>query len=78
MLNLTPSEQERLLIFEAAELARRRRARGRRLNQAEAESLLLDEALELARDGVPIPELRDAVSSLLTTGDVLTGVASAS
>ncbi len=75
MLNLTPTELERLTIFQAAELARRRRTRGRRLNQAEAEALLLDEALELARDGVDLAELRDTVSSLLTTDDVLAGVA---
>jgi urease subunit gamma/beta len=75
VLNLTPTELERLVIFQAAELARRRRARGRRLNQAEAEALLLDEALELARDGVPLAELRDRVSGILTTDDVLPGVA---
>jgi urease subunit gamma/beta len=75
MLNLTPTELERLVIFQAAELARRRRARGRRLNQAEAEALLLDEALEFARDGVPLAELRNRVSSILTTDDVLPGVA---
>jgi urease subunit gamma/beta len=76
MLNLTPTELERLVIFQAAELARRRRARGRRLNQAEAEALLLDEALELARDGVALAELCELVSSVLTTDDVHPGVAS--
>jgi urease subunit gamma/beta len=75
VLNLTPTELERLTIFQAAELARRRRSRGLRLNQAEAEALLLDEALELARDGETISRVRDRVSRILTTDDVLPGVA---
>ena len=75
MLNLTASEAERLLIFQAAELARRRRARGLRLNQAEAAALLLDDALEHARDGRTIPEVRELVTGTLTTDDVLPGVA---
>lgn len=75
MLNLTPTELERLVIFQAAELARRRRARGLRLNQAEAEALLLDDALELARDGETIATVRDRISRVLTTDDVLPGVA---
>jgi urease subunit gamma/beta len=74
-LNLTPTEQERLLVFQAAELARRRRARGLRLNQAEAAAFLLDEALEHARDGRSIPEIRELVTGALTTDDVLPGVA---
>lgn len=75
MLNLTPSEEERLLVFQAAELARRRRARGLRLNQAEAAALLLDDALEHARDGRSIPEVKELVTGTLTTDDVLPGVA---
>ncbi|MGD9702753.1 MAG: urease subunit beta [Acidimicrobiia bacterium] len=75
MLNLTPSEHERLVLFQAAELARRRRARGLRLNQAEAAAWLLDEALEHARDGRNIPEIRELVTGALTTDDVLPGVA---
>ena len=75
MLNLTPTEQERLLVFQAAELARRRRSRGLRLNQAEAAALLVDEALEHARDGRSIPEIRELVTGTLTTDDVLPGVA---
>ena len=75
MLSLTPSELERLTLFQAAELARRRRARGLRLNQAEAAALLLDDALEHARDGRTIPEIRELVTGTLTTDDVLPGVA---
>ncbi|HEY5875039.1 MAG TPA: urease subunit gamma, partial [Ilumatobacteraceae bacterium] len=73
MLNLTPTEQERLLVFQAAELARRRRSRGLRLNQAEAAAFLVDEALEHARDGRSIPEIRELVTGTLTTDDVLPG-----
>jgi len=75
VLNLTPTERERLLVFHAAELARRRRSRGLRLNQAEAAALLIDEALEHARDGRSIPEIRELVTGTLTTDDVLPGVA---
>jgi len=75
VLNLTPTEQERLLVFQAAELARRRQSRGLRLNQAEAAAFLVDEALEHARDGRSIPEIRELVTGMLTTDDVLPGVA---
>jgi urease subunit gamma/beta len=51
-VRLTPREVERLLLFQAAELARRRRARGLRLNQAEATALIADEVCEAARDGL--------------------------
>ena len=47
---LTPTETERLLIFSAAELARKRRARGLKLNHPEAVALISDEILEGARD----------------------------
>jgi urease subunit gamma/beta len=49
---LLPHEKERLEIFQAAELARRRRGRGLRLSQAEAVALISDEVLEEARDGL--------------------------
>jgi urease subunit gamma/beta len=74
VLNLTPTELERLVLFQAAELARRRRSRGLRLNQAEAAALLIDDALEHARDGRSIPEIRELVTGTLTTDDVLAGV----
>ena len=48
---LTPTEMERLTIFSAAELARKRRARGLKLNHPEAVALIADEILEGARDG---------------------------
>jgi urease subunit gamma/beta len=51
-VRLLPHEKERLEIFQAAELARRRRRRGLRLSQAEAVALIADEVLEAARDGL--------------------------
>jgi urease subunit gamma/beta len=56
-MRLLPSEQERLDLFLAAELARRRRGRGLRLSQAEAAALIADETMELARDGLAYAEV---------------------
>ena len=72
---LTPTETERLLIFSAAELARKRRARGRALNHPEAVALISDEILEGARDGRSVADLISFGATILTTDDVLPGVA---
>ena len=72
---LTPTETERLMIFSAAELARRRRARGRALNHPEAVALISDEILEGARDGRSVAELIAFGATILSTDDVLPGVA---
>jgi len=72
---LTPTETERLTIFSAAELARRRRARGRALNHPEAVALISDEILEGARDGRSVAELIEFGATILSTDDVLPGVA---
>ena len=72
---LTPTETERLTIFTAAELARRRRARGRSLNHPEAVALISDEILEGARDGRSVAELIEYGATILTTDDVMPGVA---
>ncbi|MCD6726759.1 MAG: urease subunit beta [Solirubrobacteraceae bacterium] len=74
-MHLSPKETDRLLLFLAAELARRRRARGVRLNYPEARALLADEILEGARDGRSVSELMTLGGELLTTDDVLPGVA---
>ncbi len=71
---LTPTEMERLVIFTAAELARKRRARGVRLNHPEAVALIADEILEGARDGRSVAELISFGATLLTTDDVMPGV----
>ena len=74
-MHLSPKETDRLLLFLAAELARRRRARGLRLNYPEARALIADEICEGARDGRTVAELMGSGASILTTDDVLPGVA---
>ena len=73
-MHLSPKETDRLLLFMAAELARKRRARGLRLNYPEARALIADEILEGARDGQSVAELMELGASILTTDDVLPGV----
>ena len=72
---LTPTEMERLTIFTAAELARRRRARGLALNHPEAVALISDEILEGARDGRSVAELIEHGATILSSDDVMAGVA---
>ncbi len=72
---LTPAEMERLTIYTAAELARKRRARGLKLNHPEALALIADELLEAARDGRTLAETVALGSTLLSGDDVLPGVA---
>ena len=74
-MRLTPREQDRLLLFLAAELARKRRARGLALNQAEATALIADEVCEAARDGKAYDEAVAAGYAVLGPADVLEGVA---
>jgi urease subunit gamma/beta len=72
---LTQTELERLTIFSAAELARKRKARGLLLNYPEAVAIIVDEVMEAARDGKSVAELISFGSTLLTTDDVMAGVA---
>ena len=72
---LTPTELERLTIFTAAEMARRRRAKGLALNHPEAIAYIVDEVLEGAREGRSVADLIGFGSTLLTTDDVMAGVA---
>ena len=72
---LTPTEMERLTIFTVAELARRHRAKGLRLNFPEAVALITDEILEGAREGRGVAELIAYGSTILSTEDVMDGVA---
>jgi urease subunit gamma/beta len=74
-MRLLPSERDRLELFLAAELARRRRARGLRLNQVEATALIADETMELARDGLPYAEVERRAYAVLGPADVVDGVA---
>jgi urease subunit gamma len=73
-MRLTPHEQERLLLSYAAEVARRRRARGLRLNHPEAVAVITDHILEGARDGRSVPELMVSGSDVLSRDDVMEGV----
>ncbi|HEY5857641.1 MAG TPA: urease subunit gamma [Aldersonia sp.] len=73
-MRLTPHEQERLLLSYAAELARRRKDRGLRLNHPEAIAILTDHVLEGARDGRTVVELMASGREVLRRDDVLDGV----
>ncbi len=74
-MQLTPSEQDRLLLFTAAELARSRRARGLLLNVPETVALVADTAAEVARDGGRLADAIAAGRAVLGPDDVLPGVA---
>ncbi|MFC5909773.1 urease subunit gamma [Streptacidiphilus monticola] len=73
-MRLTPTERDRLLLFNAAQLARSRRARGLRLNVPEATALIADTVCEAARDGRRLAEAIEAGRSVLSAEDVLPGV----
>jgi len=74
-MHLTPREQERLMIFVAADVARRRRARGLKLNYPEAMAILTAEILEWARDGKKVAEIMTLGANVLNAADVMEGVA---
>jgi urease subunit gamma len=74
-MHLTPREQEKLLIFTASELARKRRARGLKLNYPEAMAIISAEVLEAARDGKSVAEIMSLGAAILTREDVMDGVA---
>ncbi|HEY3744438.1 MAG TPA: urease subunit gamma [Bryobacteraceae bacterium] len=74
-MHLTAREQERLMIFVAADVARRRRARGLQLNYPEALAILTAEILEWARDGKTVAEIMTLGAKLLTRADVMPGIA---
>ena len=73
-MHLTPREQEKLLIFVAAELARKRRERGLKLNYPEAMALLTAEILEAARDGKSVADIMVLGERILERNDVMEGV----
>jgi len=73
-VHLTPREQDKLLIFVAAEVARRRRGRGLKLNYPEAMALITAEILEGIRDGRSVSDLMSFGTTILTRGDVMDGV----
>ena len=74
-MHLTPREQERLLIYVAADVARKRRARGLALNYPEAIAILTADILEWARDGKPVAEIMTLGTRILSSADVMPGIA---
>ncbi|HKF78604.1 MAG TPA: urease subunit gamma [Candidatus Dormibacteraeota bacterium] len=70
-MQLTPRETEKLLIYVAADLARRRRARGLRLNLPESVALITEAMLEAARDGMPTAEVMSLGRRVLAREDVM-------
>jgi urease gamma subunit len=73
-MHLTPREQEKLLIFTAAEVARRRRGRGLNLTHPDAVALITAELLEGIRDGRSVSELMEFGATVLRRDDVMEGV----
>ena len=74
-MNLTPREKDRLLVAMAAEVARRRLARGVKLNHPEAVALITDFVVEGARDGRAVAELMEAGAHVITRDQVMSGIA---
>ncbi|GHI01521.1 urease subunit gamma [Neobacillus kokaensis] len=72
---LVPREIDKLMIVVAADLARRRKERGLKLNYPEAVALLTYEVLEGARDGKTVAELMEYGATILTREDVMEGIA---
>jgi len=74
-MQLTQRERDKLLIVVAAQVARRRKQRGVKLNHPEAIALIADEVMEMARDGKSVAEVMSEGAKLLTRADVMEGVA---
>ena len=74
-MELTPREKDKLLLFTAALVAERRKARGLKLNYPEAVALISASIMEGARDGKTVAELMSEGRSLLTRDEVMEGVA---
>ena len=74
-MHLTQREQEKLLIVVAADLARRRQARGLKLNYPEAIAILTAEIMEAARDGRSVADIMGYGATILGRDDVMDGVA---
>ena len=73
-MRLAPREEDALLVYVAAELARRRRARGLKLNYPEAIALISEAMMEAARDGRTVIEAAEIGASVLTTDDCMEGI----
>ena len=73
-MSYTPKEIDRIMVFAAAELARKRRARGLALNYPEAVALITDEIFEEARAGRSFADVVEHAATVLTRDDVMQGV----
>ncbi|ATH77308.1 MAG: urease subunit gamma [Pseudomonadota bacterium] len=74
-MELTPRDKDKLMLFTAAQLAERRKARGLKLNYPEAVALISFEIMEGARDGRSVADLMSYGREILTRDDVMEGVA---
>jgi len=74
-MHLTTREQEKLLLFLASELARKRQNRGLKLNYPEAIAILSAEVMEAARDGKSVSEIMTFGATILKREDVMEGIA---
>ena len=74
-MNLTPREKDKLLVAMAAEVARKRLARGVKLNHPEAVALITDFVVEGARDGKTVAELMRDGATVITRAQVMEGIA---
>jgi urease subunit gamma len=74
-MHLTPREQEKLLVVVAADLARRRQARGLKLNHPESVAIITYEIMEGARDGKSVASLMSHGATILKRDDVMEGIA---
>lgn len=74
-MHLTPREKDKLLVALAADVARKRMARGVKLNYPEAIALISDFVVEGARDGRSVADLMSAGGEILSRADVMDGIA---
>src|SRR6202051_4657974 len=74
-MQLTPREIDKLMIYTASELARKRQARGLKLNYPEAVAILSAEIMEAARDGKSVADIMSFGSTILKREDVMEGIA---
>ena len=73
-MRLTPREQDALMIYVAADLARKRRARGLLLNHPEAVALISEAMMEAARDRTAVTEAAERGAQVLGVEDVMEGI----
>lgn len=74
LMMLNPREADKMQVFVAAQIARRRKGRGLKLNHPEAVAIIADHILEGARDGRSVAELANSGRNVLSADDVLPGV----